>query len=206
MWVGGLIFANSGNKLVIIAALIQRIHCVIEISAAQTHDIAALVALEQTYLNDELSSGSEMLEGAALSRQDFEQLIRQGLIAVARDTGCTTPLAIIGYAVTGPWQFFQQWPLYRRALQHSHQAGIRSDNTCQYGPVWVSEQYRRQGICRALQQWLASHLRGRYQSMLTLIAEANEGSFIAHTRRGDMQVIDFMDYEDRGYYLLQYRM
>ncbi|MCE9677742.1 GNAT family N-acetyltransferase [Shewanella sp. AS1] len=174
-----------------------------QIRLAQIHDASAIAALEQNQWQAELSQRErQQMQGQTFSLAEIKQLISEHWIMIAEMDG-----KIRGYVIAGHWTFFQGWPLYRHLLSrlNQHQIGhtrLSRDNCCQYGPIWIDGRYRGRGLFEALVTELSRHLAKEYEYMLTFIAEDNERSFAAHTRKGQMQVLDFFDFDGRGYYLL----
>lgn len=178
-----------------------------QIRQATVNDIEQIAQLERQHLNDELSSNSAAMSGQGYSVNDLQQILRQGWIVVA-ETNSTTNSAIIGYVFAGPWAFFTQFSIYKhivKQLRHIDFNGtsLTEKNSCQYGPIWIASSSRGQGIFEKLVDKIRQLSRQKYSHMVTFIAEENQHSYFAHTRKGQMQVIDFFDYADRGYYLLR---
>ncbi|MGL5360060.1 MAG: GNAT family N-acetyltransferase [Shewanella sp.] len=172
------------------------------IRLASTQDIDLLAMLEQKHLNDELASANMGLTGQAFSAAELTQLVCQHWVAVAEVDG-----KIIGYVIAGRWSFFEAWPIYRALLRRLGQLDwdgprLTSANSCQYGPIWIHPEYRAQGIFELLVKHIKQAVAPSFTYMLTFIAEDNERSFAAHTAKANMQVVDFFDFESRGYYLL----
>lgn len=169
---------------------------------ATLQDVDILASLERQYLNDELTSTGQGLQGQAFSVQALQQLVHQHWIVVAEIQG-----RIIGYVIAGRWDFFSAGPLYRAMLNRLPQLEwdgprLTQDNTCQYGPIWLHPAYRGNGIFELLVTAIKRAVNPHFTFMLTCIAENNERSFVAHTAKGCMQVIDFFSVSSRDYYLL----
>ncbi|MFT5790500.1 MAG: L-amino acid N-acyltransferase YncA [Shewanella sp.] len=176
----------------------------INIRLATPEDVLSLAALEQSQLQDELSieQRNNSLAGQSFSEADLACLVTQHWVVVAELDG-----QIIGYVIAGRWAFFKQWPIYRNLLNRLpridyDRAKLTQANCCQYGPIWIATDYRGQGIFEALVQFLRKAVAKELPYMLTFIAEDNAGSFAAHTRKGGMQVVDFISFDERDYYLL----
>ena len=175
-----------------------------KIRRANIADVTALAALEKMHLQDELAADKRdnSFEGQSFSAADFTTLINQHWVIVAEvDT------TIVGYVIAGRWSFFKQWPIYRNLLSRLpkldyERARLTENNCCQYGPIWIASQHRGQGIFEALVGFLKKQVSNELPYMLTFIAEDNQGSFAAHTRKADMQVVDYISFDGRDYYLL----
>ncbi|MCL1145705.1 GNAT family N-acetyltransferase [Shewanella marinintestina] len=174
------------------------------IRRAKISDIATLVSLEQNHLQDELNAEqrNSSLQGQSFNQADFSALVNQHWVVVAEIDG-----AIIGYVIAGRWSFFKQWPIYRNLLNRLpkldyERAKLSEKNSCQYGPIWIDSAHRGQGIFEALVTFLKKQVGNELPYMLTFIAEDNGGSFAAHTRKAGMQVVDYISFDERDYYLL----
>lgn len=175
-----------------------------KIRLATMQDVAALAALEQSQQQDELAieQRNNSLAGQSFNQSDLTSLVKQHWVVVAELDG-----DIIGYVIAGRWSFFKQWPIYRNLLNRLpridyEKAKLTENNCCQYGPIWIASEHRGQGIFEALVQFVKKSVAKELPYMVTFIAEDNAGSFAAHTRKGGMQVIDFISFEERDYYLL----
>jgi L-amino acid N-acyltransferase YncA len=132
----------------------------------------------------------------------LSQLVLQHWIVVAQ-----VEQQIVGYVIAGRWGFFEAWPIYRTLLNRLSQLEwdgpkLTKHNSCQYGPIWVHQAYRGQGVFEALVQEVRRAVAPHFRYMLTFIAEDNERSFSAHTRKAQMQVVDFFTVSARDYYLM----
>lgn len=177
------------------------------IRPAHQGDLQQLVDLEQMHLNDELNAGAQMsLDGQAFGKAELKQLIDQHWICVA-ESDDTTPSEIVGYVLAGTWSFFETWPVYRNIINKLHQFSLDNTqltkkNSCQYGPIWIKQEYRGQGLFQLLVNGIKKQVNPEYRYMVTFIAEDNMASFSAHTNKASMQVLDFFSFDDRDYYLL----
>ncbi|PKH56280.1 GNAT family N-acetyltransferase [Shewanella sp. Choline-02u-19] len=174
------------------------------IRLATLEDVLPLAALEQSQLQDELSieQRNSSLDGQSFSQADLTCLVTQHWVVVAELGG-----HIVGYVIAGRWAFFKQWPIYRNLLNRLSRieydkARLTEKNCCQYGPIWIATDYRGQGIFEALVKFVRKAVSKELPYMLTFIAEDNGASFAAHTRKGGMQVVDFISFDERDYYLL----
>lgn len=169
---------------------------------ATKQDVDTLATLERQHLNDELMSGGFHLEGQAFTRTELTQLVERHWIVVAEING-----RIIGYVIAGRWSFFQTWPIYRNMLQRLNRINddgpqLTTQNSCQYGPIWIDNQYRGQGVFEALVTRIYREVAPSFAHMVTFIADENERSLAAHTRKAKMQVTDFFTFSDRDYYIM----
>ncbi len=177
------------------------------IRLAHQGDLKQLIELEQLHLNDELNDGSQSsLDGQAFGKAELKQLIEQHWICVAEPDNAVNG-EIVGYVIAGSWSFFEAWPVYRNILKKLNQFSVgitqlTKQNSCQYGPIWIKREYRGQGLFESLVNGIKKQVKPRYPFMVTFIAEDNMVSFSAHTNKASMQVLDYISFDDRDYYLL----
>ncbi|MGB0893358.1 MAG: GNAT family N-acetyltransferase [Parashewanella sp.] len=172
------------------------------IRLATLSDLDAVAHLEQQYLSDEIVDNRQLMAGQSFKQKDLQQLIKQGWIILAEVNH-----QIIGYVFVGDWKFFAQWPIYQFIIKQLNNyqidfTSLSKSNSCQYGPIWISPQYRGKGIFKQLVDKARQVSRQKYSKMVTFIAEDNQHSYFAHTQKGNWSVIDFFDYQQRDYYLL----
>lgn len=171
------------------------------IRLARAEDIASLQKLEQKHHQEELGDADVGKQGQVFSQSDLRELVENHWILLA-EVDCR----IIGYVIAGRWQFFESWPIYRHLLKQLPNVGLKRQQTCQYGPIWIDSDYRGQGVFGLLVEKLKLQLQGEFQYMCTFIAEDNQRSYAAHTKKADMQVLDFFDFHGQGYYLLSSKL
>ncbi|MDB2386421.1 GNAT family N-acetyltransferase [Shewanella sp.] len=176
----------------------------VKIRLATAQDVAALAQLEQSQLHDELTleQRNNSFSGQSFTQADLTELVTKHWVAVAQLNH-----EIIGYVIAGRWSFFKQWPIYRHLLHclpsiDYDKAALTDKNCCQYGPIWIASAHRGQGLFEALVECIKQAVAKELPYMLTFIAEDNQGSFAAHTRKAAMQVVDFISFDDRDYYLM----
>ncbi|QDE32453.1 MULTISPECIES: GNAT family N-acetyltransferase [Shewanella] len=165
-------------------------------------DVAAIVQLERAHVDDELLDSNSQLHAHSLRKGEVIQLINQHWFLVAEEQG-----HIVGYVMAAKWSFFSAQPLYRHIIQKIKFAdlngqAISTTNSCQYGPVWIQESKRGQGIFAALVSELKRQVRDTFPFMVTYVAADNARSLAAHKQKAAMTEIDQFSFEQRDYYLL----
>ncbi|WP_285163272.1 GNAT family N-acetyltransferase [Shewanella goraebulensis] len=175
-------------------------------------DAVNIADLELQYMNDELSSSADTMSGQCFSKVQISELIKQGWIMLAElNTDTASPgvsvKSIIGYVIAGPWSWFQAWGIYAQVLRKLSDiemgfSRVTSQNSCQYGPIWIHPSHRGQGIFEHLVKGIQRKAAMKYSFMVTFIAEDNAISFAAHTKKSAMEVVDYFSFQQRDYYLL----
>lgn len=169
-----------------------------EIRLAKLTDIDELTRLEKLHVNDELVTDTRQFNGSVLTDNDFSRLIASHWVVVALDKN-----KIIGYLIAAKWSFFGNIAIYRRMLSLLSEQGINPNNSCQYGPAWVDKKYRKMGIFSKMFAFLERQIDTGFQFLIAFIAEKNEVSFMAHTSKVAMTVVDYFEFEQQDYYLLK---
>ena len=165
-------------------------------------DVAAIVQLERAHVDDELLGSNSQLHAHSFTKSEVSQLINQHWFIVAEEQG-----VIIGYVMAAKWSFFSSQPLYRHIIQKLKFADLQGQalsttNTCQYGPVWIQESKRGQGVFSALVTELKKQVADTFPFMVTYIAADNARSLAAHQQKAAMTEIDQFSFEQRDYCLL----
>ena len=170
-----------------------------KIRQASESDLPTLAQLEQTHINAELTSNNDAMLGQGFNRNELKGFVDNGWIVIAQDNQ-----NIIGYVICANWEAFQKWPIYKAILKQIKEIEptYNQQNTCQYGPIWLHEDHRSKGIFEQLVTAVKQLSTQKYQTMITFIAEENQHSYFAHTKKTNFTVIDFLEFDERGYYLL----
>ena len=176
----------------------------IQYRQAHLTDVPQLVELERKHVNAELSRHDPSLQGQGLTQVQLTHLINQHWIILALDGA-----KIVGYVIAAQWSFFGKQALYQKIIQKLPSLGldglplrVNQDNSLQYGPIWIAESYRGQGIFSRLVEQLVLTIKHKSDYLVAYIAEDNGRSFKAHTQYADMHVVDYFGFQHRDFYLL----
>lgn len=173
---------------------------------ATTSDIDGILTLQSRYLYSNLSE-NERLNGfvtTPFTSAQLEALLDDGGVFVA-----ATNDEVIGYALAGSWQFFSQWPIFpymvaRLPALNFVGRAITAENSFQYGPVCVDEKYRGSGLFPRLFEQMRLGFSNRHPIGVTFINRLNQRSYIAHTKKLEMLVIDRFEFGGRQYHGLAF--
>lgn len=180
-------------------ALLSRMNYNVNIRLATQADAASLAMLERQFVNDELVRQTGLLQGQVMSQSELTQLIEKQIVMVAEQDS-----NIIGYVTIAAWKHYHGQRIYVHMLKQAQRnvTGLTERNSCQYGPIWVHPDYRGQGVFQQLVAAAKQRTAQQYQYWIAFIAEDNERSFAAHTHKAQMQVLDYVGFDGRDYYLL----
>lgn len=111
---------------------------------------------------------------------------------------------IIAYALCGGWDFYAQWPIFPFMIARLEQKmwrgfSLRADETFQYGPVCIAQNWRGQNVLPRLFSVLRQSFAPRFDVGLTFINQQNERSLAAHRKLG-MEIIDEWSFNGRDYF------
>lgn len=173
---------------------------------AKISDIDGILTLQSRYLYANLSE-RERLNGfvtTPFTDKQFETLLGEDGVYVAINDD-----EVAGYALAGSWRFFSQWLIFpymvaRLPALNLGGRAITSENSFQYGPVCVDEKYRGSGLFPRLFEQMRLGFSNRYPIGVTFINRLNQRSYVAHTRKLEMQVIDHFEFGGRPYYGLAF--
>ncbi|HXU94786.1 MAG TPA: hypothetical protein VFP33_14130 [Gallionella sp.] len=173
---------------------------------ANLADIDGILSLQSRYLYANLSE-SERLNGfvtTPFTPDQLKTLIDDNGVFVAIVDG-----KVCGYALAGSWQFFSQWPIFpymvsRLPALNFMGRAITAENSFQYGPVCIDEEYRGSELFPRLFEQMRRSFSSRYPIGVTFINRLNQRSYNAHTRKLGIQVVDQFEFGGRPYYGLAF--
>ena len=79
---------------------------------------------------------------------------------------------------------------------------ITVNNSYQYGPVCVDKSVRGLGVFEHVFNFSLEQMSKRYPIMVTFINKINPRSFVAHTRKTRLQVINEFEFNNNQYFKL----
>lgn len=173
---------------------------------AMKKDIQGILNLQEMNLFENLSE-SEKKNGfvtTPFSIAQLEELIAERGLFVAE-----SEKKIQGYTMAAGWDYFSQWPIFpfmiSRLLGFKFKdTNISEQNTFQYGPVCIDSSLRGTDAFPRLFEEMRIELSSRYPVGVTFINKINRRSYIAHTRKLGMVVVDEFKFSGREYYGLAF--
>ena len=81
---------------------------------------------------------------------------------------------------------------------------LSTENSYQYGPVCVEKSVRGTGVLEKLFDFARARMAERYPILVTFINRINTRSFVAHTQKLGLQVIQEFEFNCNQYYELVY--
>ena len=169
-------------------------------------DIKGILTLQKANLHDNLSV-DERKQGfvtTPFSEAQLKELLEQRGIFVAEERG-----EIVGYAMAGSWDFFSRWPIFPYMVSRLRSLvfldnHLLPEHTFQYGPVCIAYSHRGTGLFPILFEEMRLELSSRYPVGVTFINRINVHSYMAHTRKLGLTVIDEFEFSGRSYYGLAF--
>ncbi|MGK0442336.1 MAG: hypothetical protein ACJA0N_002146 [Pseudohongiellaceae bacterium] len=173
--------------------------------SAKTDDIAEILKLHYRYQVDSIEE-EDKKDGFITTAFDEEQLLElinheKGLSVALKDN------KIIAYAMAASWEFWSRWPMFAhmiKDLPNVEYAGhkLSTENSYQYGPVCVDKSVRGQGVFEGIFNYSLQSMAERYPVMVTFINKINPRSYIAHTQKAGLDVIQEFEYNNNQYHEL----
>jgi hypothetical protein len=169
-------------------------------------DIEGILALQSQNLYANLSATE--LAGGFVMTPFTPELIRQ-LFAQTGVFVAEIDRQIAGYMLAGDWDFFSQWEIFRVMISRLptlkfQGMNINVEQSFQYGPVCIDRTLRGSGILPALFAKMRSSLAPKFPIGITFINQLNQRSFMAHTRKLDLEIIDEFELNGNSFYTLAF--
>lgn len=124
-----------------------------------------------------------------IARSDLELLHQMRLIWAARDEQSG---ALAGYVLAAPWEFYTRWPMFRTQTDRFplalNGAQLTVENSFQYGPICVAQEFRGRGLVADLLEAVKARYRAQFRFGATFINVANARSMAAHRKLGFVTV------------------
>ncbi|WP_199611682.1 GNAT family acetyltransferase [Flocculibacter collagenilyticus] len=175
-----------------------------EFRLANVDDIDEILQLHLRYQIDSIDERDKQ-DGfitTAFNQQQLVELIAEAGLSIAILNG-----HIVAYAMAASWQFWSRWPMFAymmeglSTLEYKGQQ-ISVENSYQYGPVCVDKHVRGCGVFEGIFAFSLSQMASRYPILVTFINKTNSRSFIAHTQKAKLDVIQEFTYNNNQYYEL----
>lgn len=174
---------------------------------ATIDDIAEVLELHSKYQIDSIKE-EDKKDGfvtTSFTPEQLRELIEkeQGLFVATKDD------KIVAYVMSASWQFWSSWPIFAtmiRDLGGLHYLGqkLTVENSYQYGPVCADKSVRGSGVLEGLFDFAREQMSARYPILVTFINKANPRSFMAHTKKIGLEVINEFEFNNNSYYELVY--
>ena len=116
---------------------------------------------------------------------------------------------IVGYLLAGDWTFFSQWEIFRVMISRLPElrfmgAEIPIDRSFQYGPICIDLDWRGSTVFPDLFTVMRSSFESRFPIGVTFINKLNKRSFIGHTRKLDLEIVDEFEFNGNSFYTLAF--
>jgi len=178
-----------------------------EISVAELSDIDEVLELHYKYHITSIT-GEDKANGfvtTSFTKDQITNLVtnERGLF-IAREDGL-----LVAYAMAASWEFWPQWPMFSRMIKGLPKLKflgrqLSTDNSYQYGPVCVDESIRGSGALEKIFDFARAKMAERYEVLVTFINAINTRSFVAHTKKLGLEIINEFEFNGNQYYELAY--
>ena len=187
-----------------LALLSLMLNCLIRIGTED--DISGILGLQSKNLYSNLST-AELADGFVMTPFTPELiglLLKQSGVFVAESQG-----EIVAYLLAGDWEFFSQWEIFRVMIGRMselefHGKEISVQNSFQYGPICIDRSLRGSGLLAQLFAKMRSSFSPQYPIGVTFINKLNQRSFLAHTNKLKLEIIDEFELNGNSFYTLAF--
>ena len=176
-----------------------------DIRVANEDDIGGVIVLQGKNLVSCLAE-DERGDGFVTTPFTEAQLVAilglDGLFVAIDDGGI-----VRGYVMAAGWDYFSQWAMFPFMIEKLSGVAfgglvVDDKNSFQYGPVCVDAVVRGQGVFEGMFELMRAEMKRRYPIGLTFINTVNGRSYVAHTKKVGLRVVDEFGYGDQRYYCL----
>lgn len=173
------------------------------ITQATIQDIPAVLALLKANHADNVADKTNGFVTTNMTEQQMASLMEQeNGVTIAKDGD-----KVVAFALAASWKFWSEWPFFAYMIEELPKFSfegqqLTAENSYQYGPVCVDQDYRGSGIFEKVFFASLASMRDRYPIMATFINQINPRSYAAHTRKAGMTEVGRFDYNNNHYYLM----
>lgn len=172
-------------------------------------DIDGILSLQEKYLYRNLNE-LEREKGfvtTPFTVSQIEEIIKQNGIFIAENEN----KIIVAYAYAGSWSYFEQWEIFNFMISRFPKLTfngnkITTENSFQYGPVCIEENYRRNGLLNQIFEEMRIEFLKDYPISITFINKVNAISLNAHIKKLGWEIIDEFEFNDNTYIGLGFDM
>lgn len=177
-----------------------------EIRQATQNDAQGILKLLQENHVDNITDPSDGFVTTNMTLQQLETLITKEngvTIAVEQDR-------IVAFAMVASWEFWSEWQFFAYMIERLSTFSFEGqtltvENSYQYGPVCVDQQFRGTGVFEQVFAKSLASMQARYPIMATFINQINHRSFAAHTKKVGMTQVGTFHFNQNNYYLMACR-
>jgi len=176
-----------------------------QVRLATVEDIPEVLKLHFRYHVDSIADEDKkngFITTAFTEAQMVELIESESGLSVVTKDGC-----IVAYAMAASWAFWSRWPMFAhmiKDLPNLEYKGYKLDveNSYQYGPVCLDKSVRGQGVLELVFNFSLQHMSSRYSVLVTFINKINPRSYMAHTKKLALDVIQEFSFNNNQYYEL----
>ena len=179
------------------------------IRQATIHDVEALLNLQNKYHVSKLTEAEKQEKGFVtmwVTPEQFTFMTQRGSVFVA----ISDDNQLAAYALKIEWAYASQWAIINRleealpTFRLENQA-ITVQNSCQYGPVCIDEDFRGKDILTRLFEAIQKASAANFPIILTFINHQNERSLRAHAKKTPLSIVGDFGFNNNNYAALACR-
>lgn len=186
----------------------------IKVRIGHHNDIPGVLLLQEKYLYKNLND-LERKKGfvtTPFTVQQIKDIIQQnGLFIAEISESEIENNTIIAYAFAGSWNYFEQWEIFEIMISKFPKLSfngtpITTENSFQYGPVCINENFRGNGLLNQLFEEMRIEFSKKYPISITFINKVNVISEKAHTKKLGWKKLNEFTFNNNTYLGLAFDM
>jgi len=178
-----------------------------EFKIAELSDIKATLTLHEKYqlatiLEEDKKDG--FVTTAFTSEQLTDLINKEKGLFIAKEGD-----QVVAYVMAASWHFWCAWPMFAHMVKDLPNLTyldqkLSIENSYQYGPICIDKAYRSSELLKQIFDFSRIALNKRFPILVTFINKINPRSYVAHTKKLGLTVIQEFEYNDNHYYELVY--
>jgi hypothetical protein len=179
----------------------------VQLKVAKLDDIDGVIKLQHKYHVDSIDEKNKAdgFVTTAFTKQQLSTLVtkEQGLFIGVKNK------KVVAYVMAASWQYWSQWPLFAYMIKRLHKVEylsqtLNTSNSYQYGPVCLDTDIRGSGALEDIFDFARNEMSKKYLILVTFINVTNTRSYVAHTKKLGLEVLNKFEFNQNQYYQLVY--
>ena len=170
-------------------------------------DFDKLMALQEKHIVHNLTPEEQSAQGFVTTRFTID------LLNALQKQDCSFVLyddnTLGAYVLNGSWEFYKQWSIFEYMIERFkkldtsvifNDTQITVENSFQYGPVCIDNDFRGRGILKLLFDATLNEGSKNYKFLTTFINARNAISLAAHKKQTPLVQFDTFNFNNNTYY------
>jgi hypothetical protein len=176
---------------------------IIQLKIAELSEVDDVLELHYRYQVDSIAE-EDKKDGFVTTPFTMEELTdlinkEKGLFIAKKDG------RVVAYVMAAAWEFWSRWPMFAFMIKNlpnlKYQGHtLSTDNSYQYGPICIDKSVRGTGVLEQIFGFAKEKMSGRFPILVTFVNKTNSRSYVAHTRKLGLDVIEEFEFKNNRYY------